>query len=448
MRSFLGAWRRIGGAAALAGAMALSAAYGYFLVPRRWFPFDLLVKRHGPISRLLASHVRAHDASGNMFPSVEDLKAKPELRGDTPASGRVGVLLHDRSRAENGLNFFTSAHAPAALLMDMDGAILRKWSVDAGETFVRDASRSRSGEDAQFFRDAELLPDGGVLALLDNIGIVRLDLESRVVWSFPVQAHHDLFVDFAGVIWALAHERRVIPGFRNAAVQDDVILSLSPDGKLLRRISVLDCFRQSSYAAMLATLPPEGEDVLQTNSIVVLDGSLAGRSPAFRRGNLLISSRSLGMVAVLDPDQNRVLWALRGLWRGQESVQLAAGHVLLFDDLGSMRKTPRVLEVDPFSQEVLWSFGTTVDQPMLPGSGGSVERLRGGNTLITETDAGRVREVTLDNRVVWEFANPNRVGKNQEFVAFIYLMERVPSDLPFLSKIQVPNSKPPAPTGG
>jgi hypothetical protein len=390
------------------------------------------MKRHkGVVSRFLASHRKAQDMSGNLFSSFEDLRPQAEHRGDTRPSGGSGVLLYDRSRAERGLNFFTSAHAPVATVMDMDGAVLRSWSADAATVFPSAPRDSDHREYDRYFGDAELLSDGSVLALFNEIGVVRIDRDSRVVWSFPARVHHDLVVDPSGTIWVLAHETRIVPGFRKTPVLDDVILSLSPDGKPMRRISILDSIWQSSYAPELANLPPEDEDVLHANSVIVLDGSLAHRSPAFRRGNLLVSSRNLSMVAVVDPDQGRVVWALTGLWRGQQSARLPAGHLVLFDDLGST-KASRVLEVDPFSQEVVWSFGGNA-QPML-SSTGYVARLRGGNTLITETRAGRVREVTPDDRVVWEFVNPNRVGQNKEFVAFIYFMERVPSDLPFLSK--------------
>jgi hypothetical protein len=330
------------------------------------------------------------------------------------------------------------------MLMNMDGAVLRSWSADAATVFPSTSRDSDHREYDRCFGDAELLPDGSVLALFNEIGILRLDRDSRVVWSFPARVHHDLVVDPSGTIWALAHETRIVPGFRKTPVLDDVILSFSPDGKPVRRISILDSIWQSSYAPELANLPPEDDDVLHANSVIVLDGSLGDRSPAFRRGNLLVSSRNLSMVAVIDPDQGRVVWALTGLWRGQQSARLPAGHLVLFDDLGST-KASRVLEVDPFSQEVVWSFGG--DAQTMLGSAGYVARLRGGNTLITETRAGRVREVTPDNRVVWEFVNPNRVGKNGEFVAFVYFMERVPGDLPFLSGIAAPRTLPRA-TGG
>ena len=428
--------RRILAAVAVLAAMAVSAAYGFLLKPHRLFPYGLLNRRH------VAAHTpkgleHARPASGGTIASRGDLERLtdlPYLRGYRPPTVQSGVLIHDRSRAENGLNFFTSSHAPVAILMDMDGAVMKSWTADAGKVFPGYRLDAKHEGYDHFFRDAELLPDGGIVALFNEIGIVRLDPASRVLWTFPGHVHHDLFIGQGGTVWALAHEKRVVTDFRDHPVLEDFILLLSPEGKLLRRISVLDCFRQSEYAPVLASVPSETEDIFHTNSLIVLDGSLANRSPAFRRGNLLLSFRNLSMIAVVDPDEGRIVWALTGLWRGQHSARLPSnGHLVLFDDLGSMRKASRVLEVDPFTQEVVWSFSGLPGQELLSESGGYVERLRGGNTLITETNNGRVFEVTPDNRVVWEFANPNRVGKNNELVAILYFMERVPRNLPFLS---------------
>jgi hypothetical protein len=37
---------------------------------------------------------------------------------------------------------------------------------------------------------------------------------------------------------------------------------------------------------------------------------------------------------------------------------------------------------------------------------GAQQRLPNGNTLITESEAGRLLEVTADGEVVWEYINP------------------------------------------
>jgi hypothetical protein len=156
----------------------------------------------------------------------------------------------------------------------------------------------------------------------------------------------------------------------------------------------------------------------------------------------------LSTIAVIDPDAGRVVWALSGQFHSQHSARLlATGHLLLFDNLGMMRAASRVLELDPLTQKVLWSWGAGPGESLRSEAVGWVERLPGGNTLITETKYGRVLEVTPDHRIVWEFVNPNRVGRRKELVAIIYFMKRVGRDLPFLahSTAALPSGPPTSP---
>ena len=127
---------------------------------------------------------------------------------------------------------------------------------------------------------------------------------------------------------------------------------------------------------------------------------------------MLVSLKLLDAVAIVDPDAGQVVWTLLGLWHAQHSAHLLVnGHILLFDNFGTMRMASRIIEVDPFTQEIVWSYGGRSQEDLLSTTAGWVERLAGGNTLITESNSGRVIEVTPDKRVVWEFVNPNRVGK-------------------------------------
>ena len=48
-----------------------------------------------------------------------------------------------------------------------------------------------------------------------------------------------------------------------------------------------------------------------------------------------------------------------------------------------------------------------------------------GNTLITESDGGRLFEVTPDNEIVWEFINPVRGGEKDEFIPIVSSGERI-----------------------
>jgi Arylsulfotransferase (ASST) len=420
--------------------LASSFGYGFLVYSRHLFPYRLLRRAHRAIRS------SGHDAPGRRatgapasLDAIRQLANLPYLEGYRPPTAGGVIRAYDRARSEDGLNFFTSAGAPVATLMDMDGRVVKSWTADARKAIpgIRIDERQRGHE--RFLRDAELLPDGGIVAMFDEIGLVRLDSSSRVLWAWRGSVHHDLFVDAGSHIWAIAHERRVRPELRRAgAVLDDDLVELSAEGKLLRRISLADCFERSRYATMLSSMPSMNEDIFHTNSVAVLDGTAPAGLSAFRRGNLLVSVKRLSTVVVIDPDAREVVWALTGQWYGQHSAQFSpTGHLLLFDNLGTMRLASRVLEVDPMTQRVLWSFGGRPGEDLLSETVGFVDRLRNGNTLITESNHGRVLEVTPDNRVVWEFDNPIRVGKRRNLVATVYFMERVPRRLPFLAPTSV-----------
>ncbi len=61
---------------------------------------------------------------------------------------------------------------------------------------------------------------------------------------------------------------------------------------------------------------------------------------------------------------------------------------------------------------------------------GANQPLPNGNVLITESDFGRVFEVTRDGEIVWEFNSPHLSGENSEFVATIPEMIRLEPDFP------------------
>ena len=61
---------------------------------------------------------------------LEQLNSIGYLGASRPASGASGVTVYDRTRVADGLNFYTSGHAAAAVLTDMDGRVLHTWRRD------------------------------------------------------------------------------------------------------------------------------------------------------------------------------------------------------------------------------------------------------------------------------------------------------------------------------
>nr|WP_254228815.1 aryl-sulfate sulfotransferase [Burkholderia gladioli] len=124
-------------------------------------------------------------------------------------------------------------------------------------------------------------------------------------------------------------------------------------------------------------------------------------------------------------------------------VALANGSILTFDNgnfrTGSHVAFSRVLEIDPASHEVVWSYADDMVNMFYSAFMGNAQRLANGNTHITESATGRLFEVTPAGEVVWEYVIPwfdeypdeaaRRTGPgrlNSVFQTFRYSREQLP----------------------
>lgn len=342
------------------------------------------------------------------------------------ATAASGVTVCDEARAEPGLNLITSGHAAWAGIMDLKGKLLHRWTCSFETAFPSDAEaagRQASG----YFRRAALLPDGRLLAIFEGLGLVLLGRDSQVQFALRNGAHHDLEVTESGEIWVLAREALVDTHARNGKpVLRDRIDVVDLAGNVLRSIDVEEALRRSEFAPALDRVAGH-RDPLHTNTLELLDGRIAGRAPAFAAGSVLLSFRTLDALAVLDPAAERITWFRTGSWRAQHQPSvLDSGRLLLFDNRGGDPAAggARVLEIEPDSGAIAWSFAGTAQRPLASEQLGSAARLSNGNTLVTESDSGRAIEVDAAGAIVWEFWNPQRQG---ELIATLPEVVRFPA---------------------
>ena len=371
---------------------------------------------------------RRPDASDEM----KRLEALGYVEGLRPPATETGVRVFDPERAFAGLNLYSSAHAPEAILMDMHGRVLHRWSF-ARDRVWPELADVDPGTARKYFRRLHLFDNGDLLAIYEYTGLIRLDARSQLVWTHQEWDHHDLAVDSQDRIYVLVREARRFPRWPRD-VWDEAIAILDPAGAPLGRISISASVERSRYATILDGVDPgladRPFDLFHTNTVERLDGSLADRSPLFREGNFLFSMRNLSTIGIIDPDREELVWALRGgFHRQHQPVLLANGRILLFNNLAGPDRS-QVIEFDPFTKKVTWAYPVG-DQPALFSVlFGSSQRLSNGNTLITESEYGRVLEVTPEGEIVWEFVSPHTAGANDEFVAVIPELIRLPPDFP------------------
>jgi hypothetical protein len=359
---------------------------------------------------------------------IEQLQAIGYLSGSTAPRGN-GITQHDPAGAWTGINLYTSGHEPGAILMDMEGRELHRWKYEYRDAFPD--SIWVDHPNTEWWRRAYLYPNGDLLAIVEGFALLKLDKHSKLLWASPVNAHHDLDVRPNGDIYVLTREADVIERVNpEEPVLEDFITILGPDGKEKRKVSLLEAFEGSKFEPLYRAQKRTHGDLFHTNSLEVLDDRLAGRMPAFRAGRVLTSMNNLSVIAVVDLEQERVEWAVKGGSRGQHDPKiLDDGNLLLFDN----RSTPgasQVVEFDLARGRPAWSYRGTAEHPFFSKFLGTAQRLPNGNTLITESDSGRAFEVTRGGQIVWEFFNPHRAGEDDRYIATIFELLRLPPDFP------------------
>jgi len=354
---------------------------------------------------------------------IERLQAIGYLAGSQLATVRRNVTVYDSVRSYNGLNLYTSGHRAVALLIDMRGNILHQWSYDR---YIEWPQREVSLQERPgFWRRVYAYPNGDLLAIYSGLGIIKLNKDSELLWFNANGAHHDLFVAGDSTIYVLTREARMNPDINSdKPVLEDFISQLTPGGETIREISIYKAFKNSQYQIMLIRMHPDG-DLFHINSVEVFDGRLEHLWRFYKKGNVLISSRVMDCIAIVDLDEEKVVWATLGDWQTQHDPRLLAnGNILLFDNLDTSHSS-KVIEYNPMKGEIEWIYRGDPPESFFTGICGTSRRLPNGNTLIVESDFGRAFEVTRAGDTVWEFINPYRVGDGDELVAALFDLIRL-----------------------
>jgi hypothetical protein len=380
------------------------------------------VKSLSEAERPAAAPLPEVELDDRLAAEIAALEALGYLQADEPAPKERGVTQHDPARVFAGYNLYTSGHAPKVFLVDMDGKPLHSWSVGLAEL-----------RDDPLLRRVHLEADGEILILMEKRGMVRLDRDSNILWHYKENCHHDFEVSEDGTIFVLTRKGGVYPAYNpTEPILNDFVSVIGPDGRLRKRVSLIGAFENSSCCNDYVWEGMSG-DAFHSNTLELLDGRLAQRDPAFRKGNVLTSWRHLDAIGIIDLEAEAVVWGLRGPFRRQhQPTVLDNGRLLVFDnyDLSRGERASRVIELDPFSKEIHWEFHSSEDFRFYTRTGGSSARLPNGNVLITETRKGRVLEVARDGSVVWTFVNPAGAGADGSKIARIYEMQRLPPDFP------------------
>jgi len=359
-----------------------------------------------------------------------------------------GVVFHNPDLSWPGYHLYISRRSGVVHLMDMSGRDVHRW----------DCSQfaSKGG-----YHHAHLTGEGKLYVIRENVSLFCVGWLSNLIWQEKFKAHHDIAFLDDGSFYTL---HRKLRGYRDLKIYFDVILHLDEDGEEINRWCTYQHLDQIKEAldtrlfvdTILDSIKAGGRprggitsdikkamgrsgnkkiDHFHLNTVQVLPATPLGeRDHRFAAGNLLVCFRNVNQIAVLEQGTYRILWSWGAdelEWPHQPTL-LPTGRILIFDN-GVEREHSRVIELEPLTGEIIWGYTAPTPEDFYTSGGGSAQRLPNRNTLICETNQGRVFEISPEGEVVWLWHNPASWRDRRETV---YRMERLPPEMvePMLEK--------------
>ncbi len=218
--------------------------YGFAVHKYRFFPFDLATEFENALKWT------AEQAPGN------------SAWYDRDTSSTRMITVSGNQPQSDGLNLITSVAKDNLLsqrVMDMSGNTIHEWLIDWFEIWP-DADhlpedvmpKTRPGT---HIHGSVILPDGDIIFNFEQLGTIRMNICGEVMWRLPYRTHHSVFSDDDGNLWLSAQKTSLkpLPQYPKhmPPIRGPFILQISPDGKVLREISVMELLDKNGLRALL-----------------------------------------------------------------------------------------------------------------------------------------------------------------------------------------------------
>ena len=405
----------------------LALSYGVFAGMFQLFPYGLF-----------ASAVQGYqELRGTPGPTATNWYYKHVRPPAPPPIANTG-------RAQPGLNLVTQIEGDALCVkvMDLDGKTVHRWAIDWWQIWPdaqhlpdRLVPRSKPGTHVN---GATLLDNGDLVFNFEHLGLVRLDPKGVVVWRLPYQTHHSVRRGDDGNLWVCGQKERTepLPGLPSLAPPfvEDMVLVVSPDGKVLKEWSVPELLRANGRQGLLCLANQDNfstatsGDVTHLNHVEPFPNNL--QAAFFQPGDVLLSLRNINTVLVFDSRTGAIKFACTGLFVRQHDPHFVDGNTLsVFDNncVGAPGESSqsRIAFITAPDQVVKTYFGGTPSHPFFSPILGRHQWLANGNLLITDSCAGRAFEIDRKLEVVWWYIN----YVDAETVGAIEQVERIPADV-------------------
>jgi hypothetical protein len=388
---------------------------------------------------------KAFGGIGEWQKAAEAERVEMEEIEKQKGSELVITLLYRKEGAHTGFTLFNTSDEQTARLIDMNGKIVHQWHKPFNESFPKPDHVTKpkgriNWSDTWLFPNGDLIAQyNGALDTPYGYGQVKMDKDSNLIWNYSTNSHHSFDVDAEGRIYGLSQKwyKKPIPDFpfiTPPALLDSIYV-LTPDGKELYTVELIEAFRNSPYRDMLNirdTVFRNVGDYMHTNSIMIVRPGDVKNIPGVKPGMVLVSLRNPDVIGIVDLEKKQVVWATKGKWKQQHSAYFAPNGTLgVFDNQGWGKRRSRVIEFDPLTLEETWSFPKNKEDKFFCPARGRTSLLPNGNVLIIKSTDGRIVEVDRNSNPVWEIKVERRQqnGKTERQMisgALRYTKEQLP----------------------
>ncbi len=386
--------------------------FGYGLVVGRYqiFPYKKLES--------IAKECREVCRQLHWFSRVGCMAYKRAPYPDRPA-------LRNTGQACEGLNLVTELADERMWLgkiMDLDGKTLHEWNLD-WFTIWPDAKhlpdkyipKVRPGTT---IHGTAVMENGDLVFNYENLGLVRLDREGKVVWRLPRQTHHSVYQHDDGTLWVCCQREHTEPDRRLPDLvppfKEDTILVVTPEGKIVQEWSIADLLHKNNLTGLLYLvgadnkLTEQPEDMLHLNDVEPFPETL--EEGFFKKGDILVSLRNISTVLVFNRETEKIKFICTGMFTWQHDPDFIDGNRFSVFDNWSIspdregRRSRIVIVTAPEKTMEVFYEGSP-EGPFHTQILGKHQWLSNGNLLITEAMWGRAFEVNRRGEIVWEYIN-------------------------------------------
>lgn len=344
----------------------------------------------------------------NRFPEINGFKKNGLVQdGATTDDGYLLLSAYDANKG----------YSTARLIRVSDGQVLHEWApnidVLAGRQNPGKSSVALNQIVPARFRMGHplLLLDGGLIFHNFEGPLFKVDACSNVNWVINQDFHHSIEQDADGNLWVpsviqpSSYDKLKFKNYR-----DDAITKVSPDGKVLLKISVSKILEENGYRGLLFGAGPYNRELVHLNDIQPALYS----TKYWQKGDLLLSMRHRSTVFLYRPSTNKILWLKTGPWLNQHDPDfIGQSKISVFgNDVTTSADTSINVPVDGTNNIYVADLADgTVSTPysrvlneldVRTLTEGRQKILDNGDVFIEESNYGRILRVS-QKQAIWEF---------------------------------------------